>query len=350
MKAAVWYGKHDIRIENKEEPKIESGKIKIKVAWTGICGSDLHAYHGAPGIVQVGEPHPVTGQMAPLTLGHEFSGIIQEIGNGVTGFSNGDRVTIEPAIKCGKCDNCVKGNYNLCNHNGFVGLQSNGGFAEFAMVEPHMVHKLPDNLSLEEAAVIEPTAVSFHALKISNMKIGDTVAIFGVGPIGLTAILCAKAAGASRIYAVDVSKERLDMAHKLGATVINAMEENAPEKILFETGSGVNVAFDCAGAEATVNSAISSISKGGQVVVVSIIPQPIKIDVLELNLKEASILGTIGYRHVYKEVISMLASGQLDLKPIITKKIVLDDIIEEGFNALANDKSQAKILVSPNSI
>ncbi|BAC15309.1 alcohol dehydrogenase [Oceanobacillus iheyensis HTE831] len=351
MKAAVWYGKHDIRVENKEEPIIKPGKVKIKVAWTGICGSDLHAYHGAEGVVQVGEPHPVTGEMAPLTLGHEFSGVIHEIGEGVSGLSVGDRVAIEPAIKCGKCENCVRGNYNLCEHNGFVGLQSDGAFAEYAIVDPHMVHKLPDNISFEEATAIEPTAVSFHALKLSNMKAGDTVAVFGVGPIGLTAILCAKAAGASRIYAIDVSNERLEMAQKLGATtVINAIEENAAEKIYAETGSGVTIAFDCAGAEATVNSAIDSLAKGGQLVIVSIIPEPIKVNLLQANLKEINILATIGYRDVYKDVIAMVESGQLDLKPIITKKIGLDDIIEEGFHALTNDKSQAKILVSPTGV
>ncbi|MFD0589473.1 2,3-butanediol dehydrogenase [Paenibacillus sp. GCM10027627] len=346
MKAAVWYGKHDIRVEDREEPAIQPGKIKIRVAWTGICGSDLHAYHGAP-VVQVGEPHPVTGEMAPLTLGHEFAGVIHEVGEGVDGFSIGDRVTIEPAIRCGQCTSCLKGMPNLCDHMGFVGLHSNGGFTEYALVDPYMVHKLPDNITLEEAAVIEPTAVAFHAVKLSQMRVGSTVAVFGVGPIGLLTILCAKAAGASRIYAVDVSKERLQKALEIGATsVINAAtEEHFVEKIKAETGGGVHIAFECAGAEATVNNALASIAKTGQVVIESIIPQPIKVDVLQLTLKEASLTATIGYRNVYKEVIAMMASGQLDVKSIITKKIALDDIVEEGFNTLTNDKSQAKILV-----
>ncbi|GKU78012.1 (R,R)-butanediol dehydrogenase [Paenibacillus sp. L3-i20] len=347
MKAAVWYGKHDIRVENSEEPIIKPGKIKVKVAWTGICGSDLHAYHGAP-VVQVDEPHPVTGEMAPLILGHEFAGFIHEIGEGVVGFSVGDRVTIEPVIRCGNCNSCLKGMPNLCDQMGFVGLHSNGGFTEYTLVDPHMVHKLPDNITLEEAAVIEPTAVAFHAVKLSQMKVGSTVAVYGVGPIGLLTIQCAKAAGASHIYAVDVSNERLHKALEIGATtIINAAEEvNLVERIQAETGGGVDIAFECAGAEVTVNNALASIAKTGQVVIESIIPQPIKVDIMQLTLKEANLMATIGYRNVYKEVIAMIASGKLDVKSIITKKIALDDIVEEGFNALTNDKSQAKILVS----
>ncbi|GLX67465.1 2,3-butanediol dehydrogenase [Paenibacillus glycanilyticus] len=347
MKAAVWYGKHDVRIENKEEPVVQPGKIKIKVAWTGICGSDLHAYHGAPGVIQEGTPHPITGEMAPLTLGHEFSGIVHEIGEGVSEFAVGDRVTVEPMIKCGKCEPCKKGYSNLCDYFGFVGLQSNGGFADYVVVDDYMVHKLPDKVTLEEGALMEPAAVAFHAVKSSQMKVGSKVAVFGVGPIGLLTILCAKAAGASQIIAVDVSKERLQKAREIGATtVINGMEENAVQRILAETG-GVDVAFEAAGAEVTVNNAIASIAKKGQVVIESIIPHPIKVDILQITAKEANLTATLGYCGVYKEVIAMVASGQLDVKSIITNKIVLDDLIENGFNLLTSDKSQAKIIVSP---
>ncbi|MHA6481038.1 2,3-butanediol dehydrogenase [Paenibacillus sp. strain BS8-2] len=344
MKAAVWYGKEDIRIEECEVPSVKPGMVKIKVAWAGICGSDLHAYHGYN--VQVDVPHPVTGQMAPLALGHEFSGIVEEVGEGVTNIEIGERVAVEPSIRCGKCHSCKLGNYNICDSFGFLGLNGEGAFAEYILVNDFMVHKLPESVSLEVGAMIEPTAVAFHAVKQSKMKVGDDVAVFGVGPIGLLTIISAKAAGAAQIIAVDVSPERLAKAAEVGATtIINAAEENAVQTILAATG-GVAVAFEAAGAAATVNNALAAIRKKGEVVIISIINRPIEIDVLQLTGKEANLTSTLGYRNVFPEVIALIAGGKMDIKPVMTKQIVLDDIIEEGFKALMTDKTQAKILVN----
>ncbi|KGX87359.1 2,3-butanediol dehydrogenase [Pontibacillus litoralis] len=345
MKAAVWYGKNDLRVENVEEPVIQPGKVKVKVAFAGICGSDLHAYHGAD-VIQQGTPHPVTGVMAPLTMGHEFSGVITEVGEGVDNVSVGDRVAIEPLIYCGECEHCKNNNYNLCDNSGFIGLHDNGGFAEYVTVEPHFVHKLPDNLSLEQGALIEPAAVAFHAVKQSNMKIGNKVAVFGVGPIGLLTIIAAQAAGASEIYAIDVSSERLQKAKEVGATrTINAMEEDAIKTILSQAPGGVDVAYEVAGVEATLANALSVIRKQGEVMVVSIIPEPIKIDMMQLTLKEAYLTSVLGYRHIYPEVISLVAAGKLDIEKVVTKKIKLENIVEDGMELLTHDKSQAKILI-----
>ncbi|PAQ14067.1 butanediol dehydrogenase [Bacillaceae bacterium SAOS 7] len=344
MKAAVWYGKHDVRVENKEEPMIQPGKVKVKVAFAGICGSDLHAYHGAG--VQQDVPHPVSGEMAPLTLGHEFAGTVSEVGEGVTDISVGDRVTIEPLIYCGKCQYCKQNHYNQCVDFGFIGLNANGGFAEYAIVEPKMVHKLPDSVSLEEGALVEPTAVALHAVRQSQLKVGDKVAVFGVGPIGLLTIMAAQAAGASEIYAVDVSPERLEKATQVGAThTINAIEENSVEKILALSAGGVDIAYEVAGAEVTLANALSTVKKSGEVMVVSIIPEPVKVDILQLTIKEANITSVLAYRNIFPEVISLIASGRLDVKKVITKKIALDQVVEEGLELLGKDKSQAKILI-----
>lgn len=344
MKAAVWYGKHDVRVENKEEPMIQPGKVKVKVAFAGICGSDLHAYHGAG--VQQDVPHPVSGEMAPLTLGHEFAGTISEVGEGVEDISVGDRVTIEPLIYCGKCQYCKQNHYNQCVDFGFIGLNANGGFAEYAIVEPKMVHKLPDSVSLEEGALVEPTAVALHAVRQSQLKVGDKVAVFGVGPIGLLTIMAAQAAGASEIYAVDVSPERLEKATTVGAThTINAIEENSVEKILALSAGGVDIAYEVAGAEVTLANALSTVKKKGEVMVVSIIPEPVKVDILQLTIKEANITSVLAYRNIFPEVINLIDSGRLDVKKVITKKIALDQVVEEGLELLGKDKSQAKILI-----
>ncbi|WP_100401332.1 2,3-butanediol dehydrogenase [Bacillus sp. FJAT-42315] len=344
MKAAVWYGKHDVRVESKEEPMIQPGKVKVKVAFAGICGSDLHAYHGAG--VQQDVPHPVSGEMAPLTLGHEFAGTVSEVGEGVTDISVGDRVTIEPLIYCGKCQYCKQNHYNQCVDFGFIGLNANGGFAEYAIVEPKMVHKLPDSVSLEEGALVEPTAVALHAVRQSQLKVGDKVAVFGVGPIGLLTIMAAQAAGASEIYAVDVSPERLEKATTVGAThTINAIEENSVEKILALSAGGVDIAYEVAGAEVTLANALSTVKKKGEVMVVSIIPEPVKVDILQLTIKEANITSVLAYRNIFPEVINLIDSGKLDVKQVITKKIALDQVVEEGLELLGKDKSQAKILI-----
>ncbi|GAK40652.1 2,3-butanediol dehydrogenase [Paenibacillus urinalis] len=342
MKAAVFYDIKDVRLEEREIPATPAGKVKVKVKFAGICGSDLHAYHHGIG-VQTGTPHPISGAMAPLTLGHEFSGVIEEIGAEVTGYNVGDRVAIEPLIYCGECENCRKGNYNQCNQFGFIGLNADGGFAEYVIVEPYMLHKLNDQVSFEEGALVEPTAVALHAVRQSKLKVGNNVAVFGAGPIGLLTILSAKSAGAARIYAIDVSDERLELAASIGAVPINSLKDN-PVDIINDAG-GVEVAYEAAGVQPTFNSALSVVKKGGEVMVIAAFAQNPTVDMMQLMTKEANITSILAYRHIFPEVISLIAEGKLDVKPVITKKITLDQIIEDGLELLVRDKSQAKILV-----
>lgn len=344
MKAAVWYGKQEVRVEERQLRNLGPDQVKIKVAWTGICGSDLHAYHHGIG-VQIDEVHKLSGQKAPLTLGHEFAGVISEVGSNVSGISIGDRVAVEPSYRCGTCEPCRKGMYNVCDHWGFVGLNSDGAFAEYVIVESYMVHKLPDNMTLEEGALVEPTAVAVQGVRQSAIRAGDTVAVFGVGPIGLLTILAARAAGAARVVAVDVSKERLAKAKEIGADVtINSLEENATEKILATFGF-VDVAYDCAGVEPTLTSAIAVTKKGGQVMILAIFAEPPKVDLFSCTAKDITLQTSLAYSHIFPQVITMIASGILNVKQIITDRIDLDDIVAAGFEKLITDKSQAKILV-----
>lgn len=344
MQAAVWHNIKDVRVEQINEPVISSGQVKVKVEWAGICGSDLHAYlHGLSM-----EAHSLSGQKPPLTLGHEFSGTIVEVADDVTSHRVGERVAIEPLIYCGECYACKRGYYNQCSKVGFVGLNRDGGFAEYVIVDNNMVHVLPDSVSYEEGALVEPTAVSFYAVRESKLKAGDSIAIFGAGPIGLLTLLSAKAAGATKIIVIDLSEERLEKAKELGATtIINGMRDDIVETIHELTDGGVSVAFECAGAQPTMTSAVASVKQGGQVMAIAVFAKPISIDMGQLMFKAADITSTLAYRHVFPEVIDMISTGRLDVKPVITKKIDLKDIVEEGFNQLINDKKQAKILVKP---
>ncbi|GAA3400757.1 2,3-butanediol dehydrogenase [Paenibacillus hodogayensis] len=345
MQAAVLYSAKDLRVEQRQEPSAGAKQVKVKVEWAGICGSDLHAYlHGL-----ALEAHPLGGQQPPFALGHEFSGTIVEVGDGVTKYAAGDRVAIEPLLYCGDCYACSRGDYNQCMKVGFVGLHRDGGFAEYVVVDEYMLHRLPDEVSFEEGALIEPAAVSFYAVRESKLKAGDSVAIFGAGPIGLLTLLAAKAAGAMKLIVVDLSDERLQKAKELGATaVINGNEENIAGKIIALSNGGVNVAYECAGAQATMTNAVASLRQGGQVMTLAVFMKPVSIDMGQIMFKAADVTATLAYRHVFPEVIGMVAAGRLDVKSVITKKIGLNQIVEEGFEQLIQDVKQAKILVRPS--
>jgi len=352
LKAARWYGLKDIRVEEVEEPIVSEGMVKIGIEWGGICGSDLHEYVSGPMTIPVKEPHPLTGQLAPVILGHEFAGRVVEIGERVSNVQIGDRVTVEPVLTCGTCIHCQSGRYNLCPKLGFHGLTSNGGgFSEYTTVPAQLVHKLPDNMSFEEGAVVEPAAVAVYAVRQSGLKVGDTCAVFGTGPIGLLLIQAAKAAGASKIIAVEVSESRLTKAEALGAThLINPKTDKTVDMIHHITGNrGVDVSYEAAGVEVSFLEAIESVKPDGETVIVSLWENPVSFNPNLLVLKERRIRSSCAYRHVFPEVISLIASGKINAKGLISKKVTLDQIVEEGFNTLLTDKSHSKILVTPKS-
>jgi (R,R)-butanediol dehydrogenase/meso-butanediol dehydrogenase/diacetyl reductase len=351
MKAALWYDTKDIRVETIPEPSLEKDQVKIKVSYCGICGSDLHEYLAGPIFIPVEEPHPISKDKAPIVMGHEFAGVVAAVGEDVTGIKVGDRVCVEPIYSCGTCHSCRKGHYNVCEQLGFIGLSGGlGGFSEYSVVPSKMIHKIPDNMTWEQAALVEPAAVAVHAVRQSDMKIGDSVAVIGTGPIGLLVIQAAKAAGASRIAAVEVSPERRDFAEQAGADlVIDPLEREPVEAIKeFTNGLGVDVAFEVAGIEATIHTAIESTKPEGNVVNISIWEKPASIPVNQFILTERKMTSIIAYRNIFPQVIQLIANGQMKATELITKKISLDQIVTEGFEALTNNKNQIKILVDPS--
>lgn len=351
MKAAQWYQAKDIRIEEVEEPKVEAGKVKIKVKNTGICGSDLHEYAAGPIFIPVDTPHPLTHDVAPIIMGHEFSGQVVEVGEGVTKVQVGDPVVVEPILRCGKCQACKKGKYNLCDQLGFHGLAGGGGgFSEFTVVKEEMVHKMPEGLSFEQGALVEPAAVALHAVRLSKIRPGDKAAVFGTGPIGLLVIEALKAAGASEIYAVEVSKERVEKAIELGATAgINPMEEDPVQKLIDLTDGGVDVAFEVTGVPVVLQQAIDSTTFEGETVIVSIWEKEANVQPNNIVLKERNVKGIIAYRDIFPAVMELMKRGYFPADKLVTKRIKLDDLVEEGFETLLKEKSQVKILVDLNA-
>lgn len=347
MKAALWYKAKDIRVEQIDEPVVTAGRVKIKVEWTGICGSDLHEYVAGPIFIPVEQPHYVSGDIAPIVMGHEFSGIVSEVGEGVSTVKIGDKVVVEPILACGKCNACKKGKYNICKHLGFHGLSGGGGgFSEYTVVDERWVHKMPEGLSLEQGALVEPAAVALHAVRMSKLKAGDKAVVFGVGPIGLLVIEALKAAGASEIYAVELSKERAAKALELGAkVVINPAEEDAVARIQELTDGGADVAFEVTGVPVVLKQAIDSTTFEGETVIVSIWETEASFQPNNVVLSERSMKGIIAYRDIFPAVMELMTQGYFQAETLVTKRITLDDVVEEGFKTLVTDKNHIKILV-----
>ena len=337
MKAARFYDARDIRIEDVALPPISDDEVEIDIEWCGICGSDKHMYL---------RPFEIP---CPVTLGHEFSGRVTNVGKCVTNVRTGDRVTANPVLGCGLCDACRSGYPNLCGNGVIYGYYGTyGAFAEKIHVKEIMVVKIPDHMPFDLAAVVEPAAIAAHGLRVSSFKAGDTAAVFGLGPIGLLQVSLLKAAGATRIFAVGHTEARRRYAHRFGATkVIDPDREDAVGIIRKETGGGVDVSFDLAGAQETFTLGLDVLRPRGELVVVSLSEGKILFDPKDALNKEAKIVTSQCTADEFPLVVTMLADGILDAAEIITKKIYLDDIVQEGFKTILKDKSQLKILVTP---
>lgn len=347
MKAARWYGAKDIRVEQAEIPTPNENQVKIAVKFTGICGSDLHEYTHGPQLIPYDAPYPLNGHQGVTTLGHEFSGIVEEVGKNVSGFKKGDRVVVEPIFRNPESPFIERGEYNLAEPLGFVGLTANGAFAKYVVVEDYMVHKIPDNVSFEQGAIVEPAAVAAYALEQSGMKMGDTVFVSGAGPIGLLTVQVAVAAGASQIFVSDLSESRLKKAKEVGAThAFNPMEVDIPAKIRELTGIGADIFIDAAGVQASYDSGIKSLRNGGTAVLVALFAKNVSHDALDQALRELTIKGIIGYRNIFPQVIAMISSGRLPVEKLVTSTISLDEIVDKGFEALVSSPSEVKILVN----
>lgn len=351
MKAAVWRGRHDVRVEEVRVPdKPAEGWVKIRVHWCGICGSDLHEYVAGPVFIPVDHPHPLTGLKGQCILGHEFSGEIAELGAGVTGFQVGERVTADACQHCGKCYYCTHGLYNICENLAFTGLMNNGAFAEYVNVPAELLYKLPENFPTEAGALIEPLAVGLHAVKKAGNIVGQTVVVVGAGTIGLCTIMCAKAAGAGRIIALEMSSARKKKALEVGANVvIDPKECDAIAEVKALTGGyGADVSFECIGNKATAKLAIDVIRKAGKCVMVGIFEEPSAFNFFEIVSTEKEIIGSLAYNGEFADVIRFIADGRIDVQPLITGRISLADIVSHGFEELVNNKDgNVKIIVQP---
>lgn len=312
MRAAVYHEPGDIRIEDIAEPSPGPGEVKLKVAFNGVCGSDLHEYYNAATFVPT-EPHPQTGIAAPVVLGHEFSGTVVEVGDGVTSVEVGTRVAVRPTLSCRQCESCRRGLFNICRSLAFHGLSAaTGGLSEFTVVGADAVHPLPASVSLELGALVEPMAVGHHAVTLSGLEPGDLTVVAGLGPIGIGLWFALQAAGITDVVVSDPSPERRAALTRLGAENVIDPREDDVRSVAFDLtgGAGAPVVFDAAGVGAAISSGLDALAPRGKVVVVGIHEKAMELNPTSLLLGETSIVGSIVYLDEdYTAVIQAMADG-----------------------------------------
>jgi (R,R)-butanediol dehydrogenase/meso-butanediol dehydrogenase/diacetyl reductase len=350
MLALRWHGRLDIRLEEVELTlPLDPDRIEIEVAFCGICGSDLAEYRGGPFSIR-SRPHSLTGQGSPVTLGHEFSGRIVAVGSAVKGLSVGDRVAADACWRCGECPACRAGSYNLCPDGGSIGLASDGGFASRVRFPSYCAVPLPDEVSDEAGALLEPLAVALHALDRGHAKAGDVVVVLGFGPIGAAVAVVARAIGLSVLVSEPQSGRRAK-ATSLG------FETQAPEgdardvtrEIRDRTGGGAELVLDCTGIAAVLAMAPDMTTRGGTVVLVGLPKKHPDLDAGKLVLYERSIIASLGYVHDLPRVAKLIAAGSLDATQLISGTVALRDAPSEFARLTADPGDSIKVLVSPEA-
>jgi (R,R)-butanediol dehydrogenase/meso-butanediol dehydrogenase/diacetyl reductase len=351
VRAARFHGRGDIRVEEVADPQVGPGQVEVSVDWCGICGTDLHEFLEGPIFIPPkGSPHPLTGQTVPVVMGHEFAGVVSAVGPGVTALREGDRVAVEPYHVCGDCAACRKGRYNICRKLGFIGLSGQeGGFAEKCVVDARWAHPLGD-LPTDVGALVEPLAVGYHAVRLSGVGEGGSAAVFGAGPIGLVTAAALRAVGVGHVIIVEPAAARKEKAQVAGAhTVLDPTGTDVPGAIRDVTGgAGADVAFECAGLDAVLATAIGSVRPGGTVVNVAIWGHAPKVPVNELVFSEINLVGSLAYCGDHPDTIALLRDKTVQAEPFITGRIGLESLVDRGFRELIDHKDQnVKILVSP---
>ena len=345
MKAAVFSSLEHITLVDKPVPEIGSGEVLMKVEYCGLCGSDVHGY--------------LKGMAMPVgtVLGHECAGVVERVGREIDLVVPGDRVWVRPGAPCGQCRWCRKGQYMYCP-SGFdralgLGPGYDGAFAEYVLIKypRETLIKLPDNVSFQEAALIEPLSVALHAVRRSRFKIGDTAVVAGTGMIGLAVLQFLALGGAGRIIALETSATKAELARKLGADdVLNPMTENEglKDKILELTGGvGADIVFECAGVPAALDKTIDYVSSGGQIMLIGLHEDKVPFDFWQALHREIDICGSLGFIDEPDYVMTFLAKKKIPCAELISDTVCLAEIEEKGFKRAIANPDIIKILVRP---
>ncbi len=343
------HGVRDVRFETRATPEPGPRDVLVKVERVGVCASDVHYYtHGRIGSFVV---------ESPLVLGHESAGTVVAVGSEVTHLQAGDRVSLEPGYPCRRCYHCKRGRYNLCPDITFMATPPvDGAFAQYIAWPDDFVFKIPDTMTLDAAALLEPLSVGVWAVRRGEVKSGDSIAVFGAGPIGCTTLQAARAAGATTLIAVDVEPYRLDLCRELGAThTINAREEDPVQRIREITApltglplelSGVDVAFETAGTITTCRNTILAPRTGGVAALIGLPPDPmVSLDIVSASSREVDIRGQFRYANCYPAALELVASGRVNLDRLVTQRFPLQEAGVALEFADTNKKNSMKVMI-----
>jgi L-iditol 2-dehydrogenase len=317
MLQAVMTSPGIIKFNNIAVPEPGAGRVLIKIMRIGICGSDIHVYHGK---------HPYTSY--PIVQGHEVSGEVAGLGEGVISLKIGDRVTIQPQVTCGKCYLCLNGKYHICDELKVMGFQTTGAASEYFVAGEAKVVKLPDSMGLDEGAMIEPLAVAVHALQKGGDIEEKNVLVLGAGPIGNLVAQAAKGMGAKSVMITDLSEYRLAIAGKCGIRYcVNTSSNDISDMILEKFGPRkADLIFECVGSNVTTGQALNCARKGTDIIIVGVFPDKTTIDLGLLQDRELRMIGTLMYQQSdYEKAIELVETRKVKLKPLITDHFAFRD-------------------------
>lgn len=321
MKAAVFYGKHDIRIEERDIRLPKNDEVVVKVAYCGICGTDVHIYNGDEGSAEV---------TPPIVLGHEFSGIVREVGAEVKNVQPGDHVAIDPNFYCGWCYYCLSAKEHFCSGMRAIGVSEDGGFAEYCTVSSKSLVKLPPDIPLEVAAFAEPVACCIHGIDLTKIETGHQVLIIGAGSIGLLMLQLAKLEGASRVRVIEPNPNKRALAEKLGADDTFASGEEYFNYADKTDGLRADRIIECAGKAETVDFALKAASKGAVIMIFGLTPPTASVEILPFDIfkKELTITSSFVNPYTQARAAELLASGKLNVTDLIETRIPLEKLEE----------------------
>ena len=351
MKAMVYHGNRDLRLENVEDPSPGPGEVVLRIDYCGICATDIEEYVYGPKFIAAETPNPITGKMLPLITGHEIAGTVVETGEGVENVEAGQRSVLHTVLSCNACWWCRRGDTHQCPSQAVAGFHADGGLAEYIVWPAREVVPLPEHVTSKQAALVEPGAVAHHAVQRGDAGPGDRVAVLGAGTVGMLAMQTAKSKGAT-VYALDRRQMSLDLAERLGADAAINTETTDPAQALGDLteGRGPDVVIDAAGGADTPRQAIEWARSGGRVVLVAIYTATPQFDFNSVVMIDKSLVGSGGYtRSDVEESVRLIASGALQTTPLVTDVIGLDQVVDVGFaRMMAPEKDVFRILVAPS--
>jgi len=350
VKALRWHAAHDVRLDEVDEPALRPGTAIVEVAFCGLCGTDLHEYTHGPVMIRPGA-HPLSGAEPPVTLGHEFSGRVVAMDGEMPGIGVGTRVVADPCLRCGVCRWCQRGEYHICAMGGSLGLACDGGLAPYVRVPLVGLHRVPDSVSDEHAALAEPLAVGLHAARRAQVSPGDSVLVLGAGPIGLAALIGARSAGAAAVFVSEPNPARAEIARSMGTTeVFDPTVDDVRSAVFKRTDRiGPDAVIDGTGRPDAIALGLRTVRRGGRVAVAGISPSELTVDLRQLVLYERTLVGSLGYNFDIPRVLDLMSTGQIYASPLVTGVRPLSAgpaTLEE----LSSPNQHIKVLLNPQEI